>query len=108
MSENTNQLKNLVNKYSQELLKSIENKSFTEENIKNMLLTNARILALINDMVSKLASKQYLNTTLSNKINNVQKILNSKLNKSTYNIHKHKFKGIATDNIGRTYEPNSS
>ena len=32
-----------------------------------MLLTNARILALINDMVSKLASKQYLNTTLSNK-----------------------------------------
>ena len=107
MSGNTNELKNLVNRYSADLLKSIENKSFTEENIKNMLLTNARILALINDMVSKLGTKNKLND-LSNKIKIVQNKLNNKLNKSIYNSHTHEFTGVADGTQGTTNKPNSS
>ena len=81
-----------VNKYSQELLKSIEEKSFTQENIKNMLLTNARILSLLSGMVSKFANKNQLDG-LSEQINEVQTKLNEKLktkiNKNNYNKHIH-------------------
>ena len=107
MEDNTKDLKTLVNKYSKELLNSIEHKSFTEENIKNMLLTNARILALLSDMVSKFANKNELKG-LSEKINTVQTKLNEKLNASTYTNHKHKFTGVDAGIEGTTTIPNSS
>lgn len=92
-----------VNKYSKELLKSIEEKSFTQENIKNMLLTNARILALLNDMVSKFANKNELKG-LSEKINKVQNELNAKLNTKIYNNHIHKINSTGTSNKTSTPE----
>jgi flagellar motor switch protein FliG len=102
-----------VNKYSEELLTSIEHKSFTEENIKNMLLTNASILVLLREilsqsgMVSKFANKNELNG-LTEKIKEVQTVLNEKLNTEIYKKHIHKFKGVPDGTNASTNKPNNS
>jgi methyltransferase-like protein len=121
--DGTNGLSKAVNKYSKELLNSIKNKSFTEENIKNMLLTNARILVLLRKMLSQLPNTTKLDE-LSKKINevqtelkkthenkiqnvetkiqNVQKKLNSQVNE--YKKHKHTIKNITkgTNSVNST------
>ena len=106
MEENTKDLKTLVNKYSQELLNSIEHKSFTEENIKNMLLTNARILSLLSEILSQLPNTQELEYELSQKIKNVQNKLNKKLNTEIYKNHTHKLN--ATKSADKTSNPNGT
>ena len=67
-----------------------------------MLLTNASILSLLSGMISELASKNELNG-LTEKIKEVQTVLNEKLNnkinRKNYNKHIHNvsFSGTLTN-----------
>ena len=81
-------LQKLVNNYSNNLLNSIEKKSFTEENIKNMLLTNGRILVLLNNITSNMTPRSEVNE-MKQQINSVSISLNQLINH--YKNHKHTY-----------------
>ena len=76
MSNNINILTNLVNQYSQNMLNSIKTKSLTDENVKNILLTNARILVMLNAILKKLKNTdKKAEKKMVNQLNTVSKIL---------------------------------